>query len=88
MTDDREALVREIQRLLKANRRWRAVAIAALALVFVFLITFTMGFWWLLAEVVPHDASLRSLRPRLVSLRNMQLISAIRVFPLQLGRCG
>jgi len=47
VTDDREALVSEIQRLLRVNRRWRAVAIAALALVFVVLILFTMGFWWL-----------------------------------------
>jgi hypothetical protein len=50
MSDDREALVSEIQRLLKVSRRWRAIAIAGLILVFVVLIPFTMGFWWLVGK--------------------------------------
>jgi hypothetical protein len=42
VTDDREALVSEIQRLLRVNRRWRAVAIVALGLVFLVMFPFMM----------------------------------------------
>jgi hypothetical protein len=57
MTDDREAL---INHLLKLNRRWRAVAIAALVLVFVVLIPFTMGFWWLVRNRESRDMEQRA----------------------------
>jgi uncharacterized membrane protein YdfJ with MMPL/SSD domain len=60
MTDDREALVSEIQRLLRVNRRWRAVAIAALAMVFVVLIPFTMSFWWLVRNRESRDMEQRA----------------------------
>jgi hypothetical protein len=42
MTDDREALVSEIQRLHKSRWRWRVTAIAALVLVFAALVPFTV----------------------------------------------
>jgi hypothetical protein len=40
MSEDPEALAKEIQRVLKVNRRWRAIAIAALLLVFVVMLPF------------------------------------------------
>jgi hypothetical protein len=43
MPDEHDALISENQRLLKLSRRWRAVAIAALVLVFVVVMPFTLG---------------------------------------------
>jgi hypothetical protein len=42
MTDDREALFSENHRLRNANRWWKAIAIAALALVFLVMCPFTV----------------------------------------------
>ena len=43
MQDDQDALVSENQRLRKANRRWKAVAIAALVLVFVVMLPLSVA---------------------------------------------
>ena len=50
MTENREILVREIQRLQKSQRRWRAIALAAILLSFVMLLPFTVAF----REVIGH----------------------------------
>ena len=42
MPTNQDALVTELQRVRHANRRWRAVAFAALALVFVVILPFTI----------------------------------------------
>ena len=43
MTDDQDAPFSETQRLRKTVNRWRAVAIAALVLVFVVMLPFTVA---------------------------------------------
>jgi hypothetical protein len=43
MADDRDALISENHRLLNSSRRWRAIAIAALVLVFLVMFPFTLG---------------------------------------------
>jgi hypothetical protein len=43
MTDDQDSPFSEIQRLRKTANRWRAVAIAALVLVFVVMLPFTVA---------------------------------------------
>jgi predicted PurR-regulated permease PerM len=43
MTEDHEALVGETQRLHKANRRWRIIALLAVLFAFVIILPFTIA---------------------------------------------
>ena len=45
MPDDQDVLLSEIQRFRKGRDLWRAIALAALVLVFAGLIPFTIVFW-------------------------------------------
>jgi hypothetical protein len=65
MTEDREALISEIQRLQKSRRRWRTVALASLALVFLVMLPFSIAIDQLMGPLVTvnHSAPKRIPEP-------------------------
>lgn len=64
MAEDLEALLMENQMLRKAYRRWQAVALAALATVFAFLIPFTIA--------INQVAHYYELRARIDAMREIE----------------